>query len=115
MPLLRIEKKARVARPRDANSSTSHGDGKVTVRIGIPARDISVRIDDADFQVARHGGCQYVLSSPWTDVLLHETQDAIMAPVPSGGAVGWGRVSPDARLRAGICLRADRVHQNDAP
>jgi hypothetical protein len=62
MPLLRIEKKTPVARMRGAISSTSNGDGNTTVPIGLPARDISVRNDDTDFQVARHGGCQYVLS-----------------------------------------------------
>lgn len=61
MPLLRIEKKAPVARTRGAISSTSNTDGNPTVRIRIPARDIPVQIDDADFRVARHGGCQYVL------------------------------------------------------
>jgi hypothetical protein len=62
MPLLRIEKRAPIARAHGEISSTSNGDGNPTMRIGIPACVISEDLDDADFRVARHGGCQYVLS-----------------------------------------------------
>src|SRR5277367_5201469 len=70
MPLLRIEKKAPVVGTRREISLTSDGSGNPMMRIGIHVCITSVSSDDADFRVARHGGCQYVLSWPRTDVFF---------------------------------------------